>query len=178
MKNVVLKTAGLLGLASLLLVGCGSALQSEEEIGLRKTNLYQEESVMPIKADFTKATAPGQSKKIARAFENAPPMIPHNVDGMLPITMENNACTSCHEPMVAKSMGATPLPASHFTNYREAKPMAKAQMYLGRYNCSQCHVAQANVAPLVENNFKGEFKGSSEFTSNFAEVYDEGAYIK
>ena len=34
-------------------------------------------------------------------------MIPHDTEGMLPITIDNNQCTSCHDPMVAESMGAT-----------------------------------------------------------------------
>ncbi len=42
-------------------------------------------------------TAPaGTSTKFARAYENAPPMIPHDIEGMLPITIDNNQCATCH----------------------------------------------------------------------------------
>ena len=48
--------------------------------------------------------------KIDRAYQNAPPMIPHDVEGMLNITRDNNACIGCHDAAVAESMGTTPIP--------------------------------------------------------------------
>jgi len=91
---------------------------SEETLGLRKTNLYKEDKdTVGVKTDYSRP-APGQSTKFERAYVNAPPMIPHSVDGLLPITQNNNQCLSCHMPESAKAMGATPIPVSHFTNYR------------------------------------------------------------
>ena len=43
-----------------------------------------------------KAEAPGANAVLERSFENAPPLIPHNLDDMLPITTDNNMCLSCH----------------------------------------------------------------------------------
>ncbi len=155
---------------------------SEEELGLRKTNLYEENDAAPVDAKFDRP-APGSAQKFQRAYVNAPPMIPHSVEGLLPITQNNNQCLSCHMPDVAKSMGATPIPPSHFTNFRpktvlkngellkEGKvvgpkgdignvgdiKLAKAKklnhLYQGRFNCTQCHAPQANVKPLVGNTF-------------------------
>ena len=103
-----------------------------------------------------------------RAFENAPPMIPHDTEGMLPITIDNNQCTSCHDPMVAESMGATPIPKSHFTSFREdvnidkkgelqrdgkvvangsdLKTIIKPLDHLSnaRFNCSVCYAPQSD----------------------------------
>lgn len=172
MKGLIMKGLVAAGLVTLVLSGCNS-FKSEEEIGLRKTSLYSEKQVKPVYGDFN-AKGAGQSKVIARSYENAPPMIPHSTEGMLPITKDNNSCTSCHEPAVAPSLGATPMPKSHFVNYRDDKPKEAMAMYNGRFNCTQCHAPQANVAPLVENDFQGGFKGSTEFKSNFAEVYNEG----
>ena len=91
---------------------------SEETLGLRKTNLYKEDKdTVGVKTDYSRP-APGQAPKFERAYVNAPPMIPHSVDGLLPITQNNNQCLSCHMPDVAKSTGATPIPVTHFTNYR------------------------------------------------------------
>ncbi|RUM72077.1 MAG: hypothetical protein DSZ10_05535, partial [Sulfurovum sp.] len=89
----------------------------ETVLGLRKTSLFQEDDVAPptIKDD---RPAPGASTRFERAYVNAPPMIPHSVEGLLPITKENNQCLGCHLPDAAKGVGATPIPASHFTNYR------------------------------------------------------------
>ncbi len=131
--------------------------------------------------------APGAAPKFERAYVNAPPMIPHSVNGLLPITKSNNACLGCHMPDVAKSVGATPIPASHFTNYRpttvyhdgelvkEGKvvglkgdignvgdiKLAKAKklkgLYQGRFNCSQCHAPQANLDTPVGNTFQPDF---------------------
>ncbi len=91
---------------------------TEETLGIRKTNLYTEgKETTGVKTDYSRP-APGQSTKFERAYVNAPPMIPHSVDGLLPIKQNNNQCLSCHMPESAKAMGATPIPVSHFTNYR------------------------------------------------------------
>ncbi len=91
---------------------------TEEALGLRKTNLYAEEGeTVGVQADFSRP-APGASKVFERAFVNAPPMIPHSVEGLLPIKQGNNQCLGCHMPEVAPSVKATAIPASHFTNYR------------------------------------------------------------
>ncbi|RUM72282.1 MAG: nitrate reductase cytochrome c-type subunit; periplasmic nitrate reductase electron transfer subunit, partial [Sulfurovum sp.] len=119
-----------------------------------------------------------------RAYVNAPPMIPHSVEGLLPITKNNNQCLGCHMPDVAPSVGATPIPPTHFIDYRPttvykngelvkegkvvglkgdignvgdiklAKKKKLNHLYEGRYNCSQCHAPQANVQTAVANTFK------------------------
>ena len=200
---------GLLSLVAIAAVGCASGAGntvSEESLGLRKTNLYSEDKVTPPPVTYTKA-APGTSKKFDRAFENAPPMIPHSVEGLLPIKKGNNACLGCHMPDVAKSMNATPIPPSHFTNYRPVTVMkgnkvikegkvvgkdigntsdiklAKAQklnhLYQGRFNCSQCHAPQANIKPVVKNNFTPEFtRKDGAKKSNLIDVINEGVDVQ
>ena len=64
---------------------------SEKELGLRKTDLYSEGAeTVGDKTKYGKAAA-GTSSKIERAFTNAPPMIPHDVEGMLPITIKTTS---------------------------------------------------------------------------------------
>jgi cytochrome c-type protein NapB len=155
---------------------------TEEVLGLRKTSLF-DENVEPAKTDYKRASA-GSSDRFERAYVNAPPMIPHDVEGLLPITSKNNQCLGCHMPDAAKGVGATPIPPSHFTNYRpdtvykngelvkEGKTvgmkgelgnvsdikLAKAKklnhLYQGRFNCSQCHAPQAKVDTAVANTFQ------------------------
>jgi len=145
---------------------------TEEELGLRDENLYTEKGVKPVKAEFNRP-APGQAKTFARSYENAPPLIPHSVDGLLPITKNNNACLGCHMPNVAKSMGATPIPPTHFMDFRTQKKLDHLAQQ--RYNCSQCHVPQANVKPLVENKFKPDFRRPDETKrSNLIDTLNEG----
>ena len=155
-------------------------------LGLRQTDLYSEkDETSGVKTDYTRP-APGQSTRFERAYVNAPPMIPHSVDGLLPIKQDNNQCLGCHMPEAAKGMGATPIPKSHFTNYRPttvlkdgelvkegkkvgmnekmgntsdivlAKAKKSDKLYQGRFNCSQCHAPQANVDTVVGNTFQSD----------------------
>ncbi len=170
----------------------------ETELGLRKTTL-NDEKVAPPKVEFD-APAPGSAPRIARSYVNAPPLIPHSVEGLLPITIKRNACLDCHMPDKAKAVGATPIPESHFVNFRPDTKVTKdgkiikdgkevkntsdviiakfkklKHLSMARYNCSQCHVPQANVKPLVKNNFTPDFKDKSlKEKSNLIDVIDEG----
>jgi len=92
--------------------------------------------------------APGSNAPTAPAYPGAPAQIPHSVDGLLPITLQANACLGCHDqPTLVDPVPpgmATPMPKSH---YRAKKVSGD------RYVCSQCHVPQAGVEPLVGNTF-------------------------
>jgi len=161
---------------------------SEASLGLRKTDLYSEDKTEGDKTDYSRP-APGSSKKFQRAYQDAPPMIPHSVEGLLPITKMNNQCLSCHMPEVASSMGATPISQTHFTNYRPETKMkgdmvlkegqvlgsmiqntsdiviAEAKvsdtLYQGRFNCSQCHAPQSKTKTVVANTFRPDY-GNNE----------------
>jgi len=183
MKVINKITLGLVA-ATLLLVGCSSDATptkaeavkptiSEDSLGLRKTTLYNE-SVSPHGTSYGKEYA-GSGYKIKRAFQDAPPMIPHDTEGMLPITINNNQCIACHDPMVAEGMGATPYPQSHMTNFRPAVSYAekgentssetlahisivKEKKLVGaRFNCSQCHAPQDTGVLAVPNTFEADF---------------------
>lgn len=170
----------------------------DDSIGIRTDNLFSEEKVVGDKTQYSTDVA-GTSTKINRAFENAPPMIPHDTEGMLPITIDNNQCTACHDPAVAESMGATPIPKSHFTSFREAvaiakdgnierdgkevanssdlKPIIKPLDHLSnaRFNCSACHAPQSNSVNVPKNNFAPEFRSSDlNDKSNLIDVVTEG----
>ncbi|MEA2091012.1 MAG: nitrate reductase cytochrome c-type subunit [Campylobacterota bacterium] len=183
--------------ATLLFVGCSSDATpaggetvkptiSEESLGLRKTNLYAEAAETEGDATRYSTAAAGTSKTIKRAFQDAPPMIPHDVEGMLPITIKDNQCTGCHMPEVAPSVGATAIPSSHFTNFRAATAIAadgriskngvatdntseanmqnisikkESRLVGARFNCSQCHAPQSD-SPAPKNNFEAVFTSS------------------
>ena len=187
MKTISKITIGL-ATAALLFVGCGDADKaapakevkvaptiSEESLGLRKTDLYSEKSeTVGSQANYHKSAA-GSGHKIKRAFQDAPPMIPHDVEGMVPITINDNQCIACHDPMVAKDMGATPYPSSHMTNFRPSSSYAlkgentsdgtldhisivKDTKLIGaRFNCTQCHAPQSGDDLAVENTFEADF---------------------
>ena len=188
MKTISKITIGLAA-AALLFVGCNDTAKamptkeakvaptiSEESLGLRKTNLYAEDAeTAGHEAQYSKTFA-GSGHKIKRAFQDAPPMIPHDTEGMLPITISDNQCIGCHMPEVASSVGATAIPSSHFTNFRpvhtnSASGFAKsidnmknetaikeeAKLVGARFNCNQCHATQSGDDLAVENTFEADF---------------------
>ena len=70
---------------------------AEKNLGLRKTDLYNEDKAKGDKTDYNRP-APGTSTRFERAYKDAPPMIPHSVEGLLPITRNNHQCLGCHMP--------------------------------------------------------------------------------
>lgn len=175
---------GFVSASVLFVAGCSAAQQtvSEESLGLRKVDLYSESTVTPDETKYSQAAA-GTSKKIERAFQDAPPMIPHSVEGMLPITINNNQCVSCHTPGVAETLNALPYPKSHMTDFRPQTALAEdgkivkngkkvdntssdklenvtikemASLSGSRFNCSQCHAPQSE-GELVGNTFQAEY---------------------
>lgn len=175
---------------------------SEAALGLRKTDIYSEEKTSGIKADYDRPS-PGASTRFERAYRDAPPMIPHSVEGLLPITKMNNQCLGCHLPEVAPSVGSTPIPETHFTNYRPVTAMndgyvvkegkivgydiqntsdiklAKAKksdtLYQGRFNCTQCHAPQSKTKTAVANTFRPDFGNDNmKAHSSLLDTMNEG----
>lgn len=168
----------------------------DTSLGLRKSSVF-DENVVPDKTNYSTKAA-GESQKFDRAFENAPPFIPHDTEGLIPITSEMNACLDCHMPEVAPDVGSTPIPKTHFTNYRnkvaldknkqitydgklvkntaEVKLVSKPLDHLNpaRYNCTQCHTPQSS-GQLVENTFKADFRDKNSISSsNLLQNINEG----
>ena len=183
--KVISKMTLALAAATLLFVGCNESqsttpaksaeiapVVTEASLGLRKTTLYAENTTSASKTEYVKAQ-PGTSQKFNRAFQDAPPMIPHDTTGLIPIKIGENACTGCHMPDMAAAMGATPIPVSHLTNMRpkhnfDGKIFSKSidnmknevaiskpgtELIGGRYNCTQCHAPQSQGNLAVENTF-------------------------
>jgi len=149
---------------------------TEAALGLRKTDLYAEEAETEGMAAQYSTAAPGTSQRIERAFQDAPPMIPHSVEGLLPIKTGNNQCLGCHMPEVAPSVKAVAIPKSHFVDFRpkhklEGQDFTKSidnykndvsikkldKLSMARFNCSQCHAPQSTGALAVSNTFEGGF---------------------
>lgn len=159
------------------------------KLGLINHDLMDDEADLLTDMPTYSSAAPGTSTKVDRAFENAPPMVPHSTEGLLPITKDRHMCITCHMPENAEKVKATPIPISHLTDYRPAvsvatmstiKPNAVVMKDLGgkldmsRYVCTSCHVPQANVEPMVQNNFEAayrrkEAKNKSNLNENIAE---------
>jgi cytochrome c-type protein NapB len=85
-----------------------------------------------------------------RDFVQMPPLIPHTVQGYQ-ITTNFNKCMDCHAWQKAKESGATKVSVTHF---RERGGQELDNISPRRYFCTQCHVAQTDAKPLVENTFQ------------------------
>jgi cytochrome c-type protein NapB len=86
----------------------------------------------------------------ARAFVQQPPVIPHTVRDYR-ITTAHNKCMECHSWQAYREHGAVKISMTHF---RDSSGVDTATVSPLRYFCTQCHVAQADAAPLVQNTFK------------------------
>ncbi len=166
---LIVVTAG-----SFMLASCAQTkYYTEEDLGLRQETLYDETATTPAHGETTKME-PGESTKIERAFENAPPMIPHDTTDMLPLAQDENICLDCHMPEEAASIGATQIPKSHLINFDTGEDL-NGNLDRKRFNCMQCHVIQTTLPPTVENVFKGEFRDKKgRYRSNLLDVINEG----
>lgn len=152
--------------------------KEDREIGLRK-NALEEENFEFSNITFSQK-APGEAELFNRSFENAPPLIPHSLEDLLPITAENNICLSCHMPEFAADVNATAIPQSHLVDLR--KEVGEKGRDLGgalaqaRFECVQCHIEQSDAKPLVKNSFKADFReANGTKRSNLLEILDQGA---
>jgi len=114
-------------------------------------------------------TAAGESKRMERSWSTAPPSIPHTVEDMLPITLDENECLECHHPDNVVSKKDLALPETHFeraviVSGKKGEPMRnrvahyeKAKDVVGsRYDCTMCHAPQAVNARSMKNSFRGD----------------------
>ncbi|AIR63313.1 MULTISPECIES: nitrate reductase cytochrome c-type subunit [Cedecea] len=93
---------------------------------------------------------PKQQQRMALNYVNQPPMIPHSVDGYQ-VTPTSNRCLQCHGVESYRTTGAPRVSPTHFMD-SDGKVLSNVAPR--RYFCLQCHVPQADVAPIVENTFE------------------------
>ncbi|WJF91951.1 nitrate reductase cytochrome c-type subunit [Paraburkholderia bonniea] len=111
---------------------------------LRGTTPLNEEAKPPL-------IAPTENRDVirGRAYAQQPPTIPHKIDGYQ-LDRNANRCLACHARSRAAESGAVPLAISHYTD-REGQTLG--HLAPRRYFCTQCHVPQADIKPLVGNTF-------------------------
>ncbi|MGD8308506.1 MAG: nitrate reductase cytochrome c-type subunit [Chromatiales bacterium] len=143
---------GVLALAGGLAMA-GDAVDATS-MGLSKTSVFDVPEPEPFAYNDV---SPRRSEALPRAYPGAPPQIPHEVEGWLPIRAGANECLDCHDApddwgKELRRGEASPMPESHYTD-RSGK-LTKEHVAGARYVCTQCHTPQAeNVKPLVENEF-------------------------
>lgn len=85
-----------------------------------------------------------------RDYVQQPPLIPHTTAGYQ-ITKNFNKCMDCHGWSRTVTSGAPKVGVTHFRN-RDGQELDNVSPR--RYFCTQCHVAQTDAKPLVDNTFK------------------------
>lgn len=124
----------------------------DDQLGLSKTSVFDD----PAPDTFAYSDKePSTSGILPRAFNGAPPQVPHKIEAFLPIKSSKNMCIVCHDKpgMMGKKIKgiATAMPESHYIKVEERWQRANA-----RFNCTTCHTPQAGVSDLVSNTFKPE----------------------
>ncbi len=84
-----------------------------------------------------------------RAYPEQPPVIPHSIEGYQ-LSVNANRCMSCHRREHTQGSGA---PMISITHYMTREGQMLADVSPRRYFCTQCHVSQADTAPLIDNTF-------------------------
>ena len=85
-----------------------------------------------------------------RAFPMQPPTIPHKIDGYQ-LDKNANRCMACHSRTRIEETRAIPIPATH---YMDRDGTMLGDVSTRRYFCTQCHVTQDEVKPLIENRYQ------------------------
>jgi cytochrome c-type protein NapB len=85
-----------------------------------------------------------------RAFPMQPPTIPHKIDGYQ-VDRNVNKCLTCHSRTRIEETRAIPVPATH---YMDRDGTMLGDVSTRRYFCTQCHVTQDEVKPLVDNQYQ------------------------
>lgn len=132
-----------------------------DDMGLSKTSVFADPA--PPVYNYPQGM-PGTTPDLPVSFPGAPPQIPHNIDAFVPVTASNNQCKACHDNPggwgAQRQKGIPPsIPQTHYMEPAYGKAQAglpekkDKTLSSARFNCTQCHVPQAETKPLVSNTF-------------------------
>lgn len=157
-----MKTAGLfkktasLALATLIasIIGCASTVGPAP---MRGADVTAPDRAPAVKVYGEKIPGVGQAHLIERTFVGQPPMVPHDVEKYVPLTMEENACLDCHITDELRGQKVPKIGKSHFSTTIKKKDGSPA-VEMTRFQCDSCHVPQVDAKPLVDSKFVGVTK--------------------
>ncbi|MDG4717763.1 MULTISPECIES: nitrate reductase cytochrome c-type subunit [Thalassospira] len=131
-------------LLSLAIIGIAGMAMAAEPITTLRSAAPDQVSPAPQMSNFE-----DNSEKRPRNYPEQPPTIPHDIEGYQ-IDRNANKCLSCHARSRTGDSGAPMVSITHFMD-RDNQFLAAVSPR--RYFCTQCHVPQKEVKPLVDNNF-------------------------
>ncbi|WP_417827175.1 nitrate reductase cytochrome c-type subunit [Thalassospira povalilytica] len=131
-------------LLSLAIISIAGMAYASEPVTTLRSTAPDQESAAPRITNFE-----DNSVKRPRNYPEQPPTIPHDIEGYQ-IDGNANKCLSCHARSRTGESGAPMVSITHFMD-RDGQFLAAVSPR--RYFCTQCHVPQKNVKPLVGNEF-------------------------
>ena len=132
-------------LAMAALLAITTAVIADEVESLRGATGIDQDSTEPKRMRYLDDQEP-----FARDYEEQPPLVPHATE-KYKINLDENRCLECHSWADYEDADATRVSESHFP---DSKGSATASVAGQRYFCNQCHVAQVDAEPLIENTFE------------------------
>lgn len=120
----------------------GSAVELKDSM---RGNTSLEETTQPPPI----ANTDNSDVRRSRNYAMQPPVVPHKIDGYQ-LDKNANRCMMCHSRTRTQESQAPMISVTHFMD-RDGNFLA--ELSPRRYFCLQCHVPQADLKPLVENEF-------------------------
>ncbi len=127
-----------------LTTAAAAAWAAEPIATLRAPTPLVEQGAAPAMAKVS-----NEDQRRSRNYPEQPPTIPHHIRGYQ-IDMNANKCMSCHSRRATADSNAPMVSITHFMN-RDGQFLASVSPR--RYFCTQCHVTQQDLKPLVGNDF-------------------------
>ncbi len=121
-------------------------------IGLAAGTAFEQPAQAPIAFN---SVDPGESELRRRPNADFPPVIPHSVEDIDPISQTENPCLDCHGPEAAMYSDAAAVPPSHQVDLRRSPDSQGDEVVGARWVCTSCHVAQTDAAPSGRNRTTG-----------------------
>jgi cytochrome c-type protein NapB len=133
-------------LTALLVVGLGLpsvAIADDPIATLRNLELSKEPTPPPT------PKVSNSDLRQGRNYPEQPPVIPHSIRGYQ-IDLNSNRCMQCHSRKATELSQAPMVSVTHFMA-RDGQVLTSVSPR--RFFCTQCHVTQLKVRPLVGNDF-------------------------
>jgi len=127
-----------------LCVAGGAHAQGMIDAMRGRTPLQDEPAAPPLQNQENKDV------RRTRAFAMQPPTIPHRIDGYQ-VDKNANRCMACHARTRIEESKAIPVSPTH---YMDRDGTILGDISPRRYFCTQCHVPQDEVKPLVTNTYE------------------------
>ena len=110
----------------------------DSKIGLAPGTAFEQPGQEAIRFN---TVDPGDGLIQPRPNAEFPPVIPHSVQDMGPISIDENPCLECHAADAAEDVGAVAVPPSHRMDLRNSPGEVGQAVTGARLVCTSCHVA-------------------------------------